>query len=88
MVSTTDEGLSHGLVAGAAVVCGTVGEEVVDDHADDGEEENDKAPDELRDGRAVRLEHLDWNQERSAVNTTWCYPIELTEDNNIQNQDD
>lgn len=37
---------------------GTVGEEPVDDHADDGEEEDDEAPEELVRGGAVRLEDL------------------------------
>lgn len=38
---------------------GAVGEEPVDDHADDGEEEDDQAPEELVQGRAVGLQDLD-----------------------------
>ena len=37
---------------------GAVGEEPVDDHAADGEEEDDEAPGELVQGRAVGLEDL------------------------------
>jgi hypothetical protein len=55
----------NGLVG---VVGVAVGEEVVDDHADDGEEEDDECPEHLvRDG-AVGLEDLDcstcelWNE--------------------------
>jgi hypothetical protein len=40
-------------------VLGAVSEEVVDDHADDGEEEDDEAPDDLVERRAVRLDNLD-----------------------------
>lgn len=36
-----------------------VGKEPVDDHADNGEEEDDQTPDQLGGGRAVGLEHLD-----------------------------
>ncbi len=36
-----------------------VGEEVVDDHADDGEEENDKCPEHLVGDGTVGLEDLD-----------------------------
>lgn len=52
-------GLGKGLVGAAAVVVGTVGEEEVDDEADDGEDEDAEAPEQLVDGRAVGLEDLD-----------------------------
>lgn len=39
---------------------GTVGEEEVDDEADDGEDEDAQAPEQLVDGRAVGLEDLDY----------------------------
>jgi hypothetical protein len=39
-------------------VLGTVGEEVVDDHADDREKEDDESPDDLVCWGAVRLEDL------------------------------
>lgn len=38
---------------------GAVGEEEVDDEADDGEDEDAQAPEQLVDGRAVGLEDLD-----------------------------
>lgn len=38
---------------------GAVAEEVVDDHADNGEEEDDEAPDDLVERRAVGLDDLD-----------------------------
>lgn len=38
---------------------GTVGEEEVDDEADDGEDEDAEAPEQLVDGRAVGLQNLD-----------------------------
>ena len=36
-----------------------VGEEVVDDHADDGEEENDESPEDFVGYRALGIENLD-----------------------------
>lgn len=39
---------------------GAVGKEPVDHHADNGEEEDDQAPEELVDRRAVGLEDLDY----------------------------
>jgi hypothetical protein len=41
----------------------TVGEEVVDDHADDGEEEDNKCPDDLARNGAVGLENLDFGTD-------------------------
>lgn len=57
--------LGQGFVgAAAAVVLGTVGEEEVDDEADDGEDKDAEAPEQLGDGRAVGLEDLDcWRGE-------------------------
>lgn len=49
--------LCDGLVA--RVVLGTVGEEPVDDDADDWEKEDCETPEKLVDSRAVRLEDLD-----------------------------
>lgn len=54
--------LRERLVSAAAVVLGAVGEEPVDDHAADGEEEDDQAPGQLVQGRAVGLEDLDWEE--------------------------
>lgn len=52
--------LRKGLVgAAAAVVLGAVGEEEIDDKADDGEDEDAQAPQQLGYGRAVGLEDLD-----------------------------
>lgn len=52
--------LGQGFVgAAAAVVVGTVGEEEVDDEANDGEDEDAQAPEQLGDGRAVGLQDLD-----------------------------
>lgn len=51
--------LGQGLVGATAVVVGAVGEEEVDDEADDGEDEDTQAPEQLVDGRAVGLEDLD-----------------------------
>lgn len=48
--------LRHGLIG---VMGLPVGEEEVDGHADDGEEEDHETPDQLVDGRAVGLEDLD-----------------------------
>lgn len=44
----------------------TVGEEVVNDHADDGEEEDNKGPDDLAGDGAVRLEDLNCNTRVSS----------------------
>ena len=55
--------LRQGLVG---VVGLPVGEEEVDDHADDREQEDDEAPDELLHRRAVGLEDLDCAQVVSA----------------------
>jgi hypothetical protein len=54
--------LRERLVSAAAVVLGAVGEEPVDDHAADGEEEDDQAPGKLVQRRAVGLEDLDWEE--------------------------
>lgn len=51
--------LGQGLVGATAVVVGAVGEEEVDDEADDGEDEDTQAPEQLVDGRSVGLEDLD-----------------------------
>jgi hypothetical protein len=40
-------------------VCVAVGEEVVDDQSSDGEDEDQHAPEELRERRAVGLEDFD-----------------------------
>jgi len=50
----------QGLVARAAVVCRAVGEKPVDKKTADGEEEDEERPEKLVDGRAVRLDDLDW----------------------------
>lgn len=47
--------LGQRLIGAAAVVLGTVGEEPVDNHSDDGEEEDNQAPEQLVNGRAVGL---------------------------------
>lgn len=55
-------GISHlgqRLVRAAAVVLGTVGEEPVNDHSDNGEKEDNQAPEQLVNGRAVGLQNLD-----------------------------
>lgn len=54
-VSSMCQCLGQGLVGAAAVVVGTVGEEEVDDEADDREDEDSQAPEQLVDGRAVGL---------------------------------
>lgn len=54
--------LRQRLVRAAAVVLGAVREEPVDDHADNGEEEDDQAPEELVDWRTVGLEDLDYSK--------------------------
>jgi hypothetical protein len=46
------------------VVCRAVREDVVDDHADDGEEEDDKSPENLVRDRTVRLEDFDCGPTR------------------------
>ena len=43
-----------------------VGEEIVDDHADDGEEEDYEGPNDLAGDRAVRLEDLNWGTHVSS----------------------
>lgn len=43
-----------------------VGEEVVDDHADDGKEKDDESPDDLVGYGTVRLEDLDCGTDASA----------------------
>jgi hypothetical protein len=53
------DGLWQSLVGSAAVVGGAVREEPVDDHANNGEEEDDEAPRELVQRRTVGLEDLD-----------------------------
>lgn len=50
-----------------------VREQVIDDHANNGEEEDNKAPDELVDRRAVRFDDLDYadkDQYASSYGTT------------------
>lgn len=47
-----------GFVVTTAVVGGSVGEEPVDDQADDGEDEDKKTPEELVAGGTARLEDL------------------------------
>lgn len=42
---------------------GTVGKQPVDDHADNGEEEDNKTPEHLVQGRAVRLQNLNCSGE-------------------------
>lgn len=51
--------LGKRLVRAAAVVLGTVGEEPVNDHSDNGEEENDQTPEQLVNRRAVGFQDLD-----------------------------
>jgi len=41
-------------------VCRAVGEQPVDKKTADGEEEDEERPEKLVDGRAVRLDDLDW----------------------------
>lgn len=48
-----------------------VGEEVVNDHADNGEEEDDKSPDDLIGDRAVRLEDLNCDTNASVSGLPW-----------------
>lgn len=67
--------LGQWLIRAAAVVVGTVGEEEVDDEADDGEDEDTQAPEQLVDGRAVGLQDLDedddvQNQDNEANDAT------------------
>lgn len=49
---------------------GTVGEEPVDDHADDGEKEDDQTPEKLVRRGTVRLEDLDCKQKVVSVDCT------------------
>ena len=58
-IGPQDGVLSECLVAGAALVRRTIREQIVDGHADDREEEDDHAPDELLYRRASRLQDLD-----------------------------
>lgn len=51
--------LWDGFVAASAVVCGTVGEEPVDDQAEDREEEDEQAPSKFVRDWSIRLENLD-----------------------------
>lgn len=53
----------QGLVPATTIVLGPVREEPVDEHANDGEEEDNEAPGELVQGRAVRLEDLDEDED-------------------------
>lgn len=79
---------------------GAVGEEEVDDEADDGEDEDAQAPEQLVDGRAVGLEDLDcvrgpnWLANRqthreAGGQASWdaCGKVH-TEDDNVEDQDD
>jgi hypothetical protein len=50
--------LRNTLVPAPGSMASTVGEEPVDDYAEDGEEEDDDAPEHLVQGWAVGLEHL------------------------------
>lgn len=52
--------LSYGFVSRAGVVCGAVREQPVDDHADDGEEEDYQTPQDLVAHGTVGLQNLDW----------------------------
>ena len=54
-----DGALSERLVAGTALVRRAIRKQIVDGHADDGEEEDDQTPDELLDWRTGRLQDLD-----------------------------
>ena len=56
---TTMPPLRQRLVPAAVVVRGPVREKVVDDETADGEEEDEQRPEELLQGRAGRLDHLD-----------------------------
>lgn len=47
--------LGHGLVPSTPLMSLAVREQPIDNHADDGEQEDDERPNELRDGRARRL---------------------------------
>lgn len=49
------EYLSHGLVPSTPLMRHAVREEPVNNHADDGEQEDDERPDELRHGRTRGL---------------------------------
>lgn len=79
-------------------MCGAVGKEVVDDHADDGEQENDQAPDQLVHGRAVGLDDLNYaqtgqrNQAIALHSTDGLARVQRcgrrTPRNDIENQDD
>jgi hypothetical protein len=48
------------------VVSGAVGEDVVDEHSDDGEEEDNESPDDFVSDGAVALEDLDCGTNTSA----------------------
>lgn len=74
-----------------------VGEEVVDEHANDGEDEDDEGPEDLVGHRAVGLKDLDCRDtsarglKRQTVVMVMC-PVclgeVLTPRNNVQHQDD
>lgn len=51
--------LGDRVIASTSHVSLAVGEQVVDDHSDDGEEEDDETPEDLVGNGAVRLEDLD-----------------------------
>ena len=50
---------ANSLISAAGIVLSAVGEEPVDDHSDDGEDEDDEAPKKLVGRRTIRLEDLD-----------------------------
>jgi len=89
-------GLRDSLVSSARGVLVAVGEEVVHDQTEDGEEEDTKEPKELVRRRPVGLEELDYKQ----YHVRKCYRArenvslelveskkKLTKDNNVQDQD-
>lgn len=71
----------------------TVRKQVVDDHSDEGEKEDDETPQQLGGGRTVRLENFDWKER--AVSEVMQYTTNKvgglatrTNDDYIENQDD
>jgi hypothetical protein len=80
------------------VVSLAVGEEVIDEHADDGEEEDNKSPEDLVGDWAVRLEDLNCSTTRqlqpqneqvsSTGSCRWEKKARLTPGNNVQHQHD
>jgi len=88
--------LSNSLVA-TTIMLRTVGEEVIDKHSADGEDENKETPEELVRDRAVRFKDLNcekWSvlalggqQDRRGQRMVGMRKIH-TPDNNIKNQND